>query len=151
MEENQVTVVEQEKELPQPVVEHVHLVNGDEIFGYVTHHENGILMAHPLKTDYLESDDQGGYMLTLVPYMPFSMSERIFIDRGKIITHAPVHSEMAKFYYFSTYFAEKQTDARFIDMVHNNVKMAMAIMDETIVEKKQAGENFIQPEVHQIN
>lgn len=152
-EKNQVAVVEQE-EIHQPLIEHVHLANGEEVFGYLTQSEkgDGIILHNPLKSEMVESEDGEGYVVTLVPYMPFSDQSVIFIHYNHVVTHAPVHSEFAKFYYFSGHFADKQSDRRYLDMVHSNVRMAMAIMDETIADKKeQSSANFIQPEVNQIN
>lgn len=129
-------------------VQHIQLVNGEEIFGNVVETPDGIFINDPLKTTEIETED--GSVFSLVHYLPYSEDNTCFISYDKIVTHNSVNMEMCKFYMLSAYFAERMAEERNEEMIKTNLRMSNLIMDETASKKSKTG-NLIIPSVNVIH
>lgn len=109
-------------------VQHLRLINGEEIVGDVIEKTDNLVMIHnPMLIE--EKKDELGSILILTKYIPFNKSKQCEVLRTHIITFTDLHPELVKYYYNSIEM-NISVEERMIDEIKRVNTMMERVLEE---------------------
>jgi hypothetical protein len=123
-------------------LQHIRLINGDEIIGETEETDTGVIVHNPLTVEQMFSDD-GTQRMVLMNYVPFSETKSCEILRTQIITRGDVHSEIKRYYYYSLKIAWQYDYNMLLELEKVNNRML-----ENTSEKMEDDFSFTSNTIH---
>lgn len=112
-------------------VQHIRLINGDEIIGSVLGEgSDNITVDHPLVV-CVETTEGGSY-LALKKYLPYSKENIINLQKGHVIAVADLHSDIIKYYFLSLRYSKLNEDNALKTIQALNDSIERALDNQTI-------------------
>lgn len=131
-------------------VQHLRLVNGDEIIGNVLRKDKkGVLVDHPLIV--VQRDDDDGKMVALMRYMPYSENTCCEFVPTHIIAFADLHPEIVKYYDLSLKINKNSQKATLEYIRHANQMMEQSLYSKPLIMSDEKMAHVIIPSSNTIN
>ena len=114
-----------------PLVQHIRLINGDEIIAFILEDTKSFLTVdHPLVV--VEIMDDQGSSIALQKYLPYAKEKVCRLQRSHIIACTDLHPEIEKYYYLSLRLNRRTEDQTLKSIRQTNHMMEQLLIGQTL-------------------
>jgi hypothetical protein len=114
---------------------YVRLSSGEEVVCKVNHYgPNELDISDPLEIKNILLED-GSEKTVFINYVPFSANNQCMLRLSQIVTYAPAHNEVKRYYYHSIPLVADYDDYTYQLLRETNASVLDKALEEDILEK----------------
>lgn len=123
-----------------PKVQHLRLINGDELIGIVVKSDTkSVTVDQPLVVTYQSGKNDNREYVALVKYLPYSLDNFCKIQKDHVIAVSDLHPDIERYYELSLLATQKYQDSTLDYIRYANQMMEQRLFNAIMMDSDKIG------------